>query len=172
MPVESRSVVKNEGRNHPEAHRFVQDTKDTQEDANVSKDTGNAQKDTTTVITYSVMIWYTPEFRNTFFTEADMEAFVNLVIEETNQGYINSQIPVCPLHIHMLHHTQFQVRAEKFDVKEHPSLHDNYNSSAMLEDFDSSLPPWQLFNCADAVALLIDDFDRWDHIHCQYLSQL
>ena len=70
-------------------------------------------------------------------------------------------IPIC------YKHTQSQVRAEKFDVKEHPSLHDNQNSSAMLLDFDSSLPPWQLFNCADAVALLIDDFDRWLTMLCQ-----
>ena len=94
MPVES-SVVN--ARNRHEPRRFVQDTKDTAEDSKVSKDTEEAQKDTTTVVTYSVMLWYTPEFRNTFSTEADMEAFVNLVIEETNQGYINSNIPVCPL---------------------------------------------------------------------------
>ena len=84
-------------RNRHEPRRFVQDTEDTAEDSKVSKDTEEAQKDTTTVVTYSVMLWYTPEFRNTFSTEADMEAFVNLVIEETNQGYINSNIPVCPL---------------------------------------------------------------------------
>ena len=93
MPVEA-SVVKNVGRNRHEPRRFVQDTA---EDSKVSKDTEEAQKDTTTVVTYSVMLWYTPEFRNTFSTEADMEAFVNLVIEETNQGYINSNIPVCSL---------------------------------------------------------------------------
>ena len=95
------SVPKNEGRNRPEARRFVQDTKDTQ-DSNVSKDTEFTKKDTTTVVKYSVMLWYTPEFRNTFFAEADMEAFVNLVIEETNQGYINSQIPVCTLLIYLI----------------------------------------------------------------------
>ena len=94
MPAVETSVPKNEGRNHPEAPRLVQDTKDAQ-DSNVSMDRELTQKDTTTVVTYSVMLWYTPEFRNTFFAEDDMEAFVNLVIEETNQGYINSQIPVC-----------------------------------------------------------------------------
>ena len=88
-------MPKNEGRNRPEAPRFVQDTKDAQDSNNVSMDRELTQKDTTTVVTYSVMLWYTPEFRNTFFAEDDMEAFVNLVIEETNQGYINSQIPVC-----------------------------------------------------------------------------
>ena len=99
MPVKS-TVVKNMGSTRPEPRRFVQDTKDTAEDFKVSKDTEEAQKDTTTVVTYSVMLWYTPEFRNTFSTEADMEAFVNLVIEETNQGYINSNIPVSPLLTH------------------------------------------------------------------------
>ena len=30
-----------------------------------------------------------------------------------------------------------------------------------MESFASSLPSWQIFNCADAAALLIDDFDRF-----------
>ena len=50
--------------------------------------------DTRTVITYSVMIWYTPQFRNLFSSDSDMLAHVELIIDTTNQGYINSQMPV------------------------------------------------------------------------------
>ena len=92
IPVKS-SFDENDGRTEKESRGFVQDTKDTQ-DFDGFKDTEDTRKDSTTVATYSLMLWYTPEFKNTFFTEADMEAFINLVIEETNQGYINSQIPV------------------------------------------------------------------------------
>ena len=52
------------------------------------------KEDTTTVVDITVMVWYTAQFRNTFQTEEDMNVFVNLVFEETNQGYVNSQIPV------------------------------------------------------------------------------
>ena len=50
--------------------------------------------DTTTVVTYSVMIWYTPQFRNLFSSDSDTLAHVQLIIDTTNQGYINSQMPV------------------------------------------------------------------------------
>ena len=40
------------------------------------------------------MIWYTPEFRDLFSTNADMEVFVDLIFVETNEGYENSNIPV------------------------------------------------------------------------------
>ena len=51
-------------------------------------------EDTTTEVTYSIMIWYTPQFYDSFASEADMNVFIDLVFEETNQGYINSEIPV------------------------------------------------------------------------------
>ena len=41
-----------------------------------------------------MMFWYTPEFRAAFPAETDMEAFIDLIIVETNQGYVNSQMPV------------------------------------------------------------------------------
>ena len=50
--------------------------------------------DTTTNVTYSVMIWYTPQFFEQFASEADMNVFIDLIFEETNQGYINSKMPV------------------------------------------------------------------------------
>ena len=51
-------------------------------------------EDTTTEVSYTVMIWYTPEFLAAFASEADMNVFIDLVFEETNQGYINSEMPV------------------------------------------------------------------------------
>ena len=51
-------------------------------------------KDTTTIVTDTIMIWYTKEFAATFASKDDMEVFVDLIFEETNQGYINSGIPV------------------------------------------------------------------------------
>jgi len=47
--------------------------------------------DNKTIVTYSVMIYYTLQFAS---VTADVEGFVNQVIAETNQGYINSGIPV------------------------------------------------------------------------------
>ena len=47
--------------------------------------------DTTTVVTYSVMIYYTPEFAA---ATPDIEGWVDQVLAESNQGYVNSQMPV------------------------------------------------------------------------------
>ena len=52
------------------------------------------EEDSTTVATYSVMIWYTPEFRALFSSEGDLDVFVDLIFLETNVGYENSEIPV------------------------------------------------------------------------------
>jgi len=47
--------------------------------------------DTTTVVTYSVMIYYTPEFAA---ATPDIEGWVDQVLAESNQGYVNTQMPV------------------------------------------------------------------------------
>ena len=46
------------------------------------------------MVSFSVMIWYTPEFRATFTSDEEMMVFIDLIFTETNQGYINSEIPV------------------------------------------------------------------------------
>ena len=97
VPLESNAHKSNDRSRRQESRKFVQDTKDTQASISASKDEKDTKQDATSLVTYSVMLWYSPEFRNTFISEADLEAFVNLVIEETNQGYINSKIPVCAL---------------------------------------------------------------------------
>ena len=43
------------------------------------------------------MIWYTPQFFASFASKADMNVFIDLIFEETNQGYINSEMPVMNL---------------------------------------------------------------------------
>jgi len=101
-------------------------------------------EDTTTVVTYTIMIWYTPQFYDSFESEADMNVFIDLIFEETNQGYINSKIPI---------------RVSKLGVKPHPTLVDISNPDQLVDDFEASMPSSELLNCADAAALLIHDFD-------------
>ena len=45
--------------------------------------------DTRTIVTYTVKVYYTPQFAA---TTADIDGFIDQVIQETNQGYINSQV--------------------------------------------------------------------------------
>ena len=40
------------------------------------------------------MVWTTPQFDGTFATEEDRRAFVDLMVVEANQGYVNSKMPV------------------------------------------------------------------------------
>ena len=101
--------------------------------------------DTTTEVTYTVMIWYTPEFLASFASESDMNVFVDLVFEETNQGYINSEMPV---------------RVSKLGPRQHPTLVDIEDSYQLIDDFEDSLPRTELLNCADAAALLVNEFNN------------
>merc|ERR1712109_222343 len=51
--------------------------------------------DQTTIETFSIMLYYTPEARAAVETSGkDFNAYIELVIATTNQGYINSQIPI------------------------------------------------------------------------------
>ena len=47
--------------------------------------------DKTTIVTYTVMIYYTPEVKNAV---DDVRALADQVVATTNQGYINSKIPI------------------------------------------------------------------------------
>ena len=62
--------------------------------ANVAAERERGVADTTTVVTFTVMLWYTPQFYALFASDADMHKFIDLIFEETNQGYINSEIPI------------------------------------------------------------------------------
>ena len=53
---------------------------------------GNTRiKDNTTIVTYSVMIYYTKAFAD---ITPDIEGYTDILISETNQGYINSKVPL------------------------------------------------------------------------------
>lgn len=52
------------------------------------------EQDISTMVDFTVMVWYTPQFRGTFSSLEDMMVFIDLIFAETNQGFINSNIPV------------------------------------------------------------------------------
>merc|ERR1719369_1094872 len=115
----------------------IRDTKQ----LNEMKELGKA--DTTTIVTYTVMIWYTEEFKQLFSSTEDIEAFTDLVILETNQAYISGNIPV---------------RVSKHCVQHHPTLtEDVTDSSTVLSKFRNSMSTSELRNSADAAALLVAD---------------
>merc|ERR1712038_219934 len=71
--------------------------------ANVNKETRSnvaallelGKMDQTTIETFSIMLYYTPEARAAVETSGkDFNAYIELVIATTNQGYINSKIPI------------------------------------------------------------------------------
>ena len=97
--------------------------------------------DNTTVVTYSVMFYYTPEFAA---STSDIPGFIDQVIAESNQGYINSNIPV---------------RISRFCI-EQATLNDIADAGDMLTEFAQMKGSSSaLRNTADAAALLVDDFN-------------
>jgi len=96
--------------------------------------------DNTTIVTYSVMFYYTKEFAA--FTE-DIPMYVSQVVAETNQGYINSNIPL-------------RVKAHCIEAA---NLHDIYSGGSMLSKFSCSKPKEELLNSADAAALLVYNYN-------------
>jgi len=96
--------------------------------------------DSTTVVTYSVMFYYTPEFAS--ITD-DIPLFVSLMIAETNQGYINSEIPL-------------RVRSHCISSA---TLHDHPHHVTMFDQFSQYKPIDELRNSADAATLLVKKFD-------------
>ena len=116
--------------------------------------------DNTTIVTYTVMFYYTPQVA--IYTD-DIPGFIDQVIAETNQGYINSMMPV---------------RIAKFCIEE-ASFDDIEDSSDALKAFkkmkkasgmSNSQGVRALRNTADAAALIQYDLsgcgiaylDTWD----------
>ena len=96
--------------------------------------------DNTTVITYSVKFYYTPQFQA---VTPDIEGFVDSVVAETNQGYINSQVPI---------------RVSKL-CTELATINDESSARTVLSKFrtmKSSVA--ELRDTADAAALLVNNF--------------
>ena len=54
-------------------------------------DVAQGHSDQTTIVTYSVMVYFTPEFEEIV---PDVEGYIAVVMAETNEGYINSEIPI------------------------------------------------------------------------------
>ena len=48
-------------------------------------------RDITTIVTYTVKVYYTPQFAA---STADVDAFIDQVIQETNLGYLNTRVPL------------------------------------------------------------------------------
>ena len=92
-----------------------------------------------TVVTFSVMFYYTPEFA---VVTPDIEGYIDQLIDETNQGYVNSKIPV---------------RVKKF-CSEPATLSD---SKVTFQSFCNMKGPMsKLTNTADAAALLVN---KWNY---------
>ena len=100
---------------------------------------GDREEDTTTIVTYSVMFYYTQAFED---ATADIEGFLDRVVTITNTGYINSQVPV---------------RVQKF-CSEKATLDEIKGNSQMLQAFwqmkDSDQSTTNLRNSADVAFLL------------------
>jgi len=101
------------------------------------------EADTDTIVTYTVMMWFTKEFSDLFETREDLDAFTDLIILETNEAYINGNMPV---------------RVAKHCVEKHPTMtEEEISSSTVLNNFWKSMSLEDLRNSADAAALLVAD---------------
>jgi len=97
--------------------------------------------DMTTMVTFSVKFYYTQEFSD---ITADIEGFIDQVIAETNEGYVNSKIPV---------------RVKKFCYAELSELTDeDVMDTDGLQKFRSMRGSYEeLVETADFGALLVAD---------------
>merc|ERR1711981_7184 len=98
------------------------------------------KEDETTIAEFSVMIYYTPEFAA---ETPDVQTYVDAVIAETNEGYMNSLIPI---------------RIEVHCIELAEDLHDMQDGVDMIYAFED----WggnNIRRSADAAALLVADFD-------------
>lgn len=98
-------------------------------------------EDNTTIVTYSVMFYYTPEFAA---ITPNIPDFIDQVISETNQGYINSQIPL---------------RTATHCIEE-ATINDISDSASMMSAFENMKGTVSaLRNSADAAVLLVGNLD-------------
>eukprot|EP00088_Acartia_fossae_P016028 TRINITY_DN1892_c0_g2_i4.p1 TRINITY_DN1892_c0_g2~~TRINITY_DN1892_c0_g2_i4.p1 ORF type:complete len:527 (-),score=57.13 TRINITY_DN1892_c0_g2_i4:73-1653(-) len=107
---------------------------------NVSVRSWEDLRDTTTIVTYTIKVYYTPQFAAKV---SDIDGFIDQVIQLTNQGYINSRVPM-------------RVRVL---CSEQATLNDLNDGQTMIERFAAmkgSLAA--LRGTADAAALLVGNF--------------
>jgi hypothetical protein len=98
-------------------------------------------RDTTTIVTYTVKVYYTPQFAA---VTADIQGYVDQVIAETNQGYVNSKVPL-------------RVKAHCI---EQATINDMSSASAILSAFRTMKGTVaNLRGSADSAALLVRTFN-------------
>merc|ERR550519_1473594 len=98
------------------------------------------KEDETTIAEFSIMVYYTPEFAA---ETPDVQTYVDAVIAETNEGYINSQIPI---------------RIKLHCIELAKDLHDMEDGQDMIDAFRK----WggtNIRRSADTAALLVADFN-------------
>ena len=108
-----------------------------------SRERSNTQTvaDTTTIVTYSVQIYFTKKFAD---ATSDIQGFTDLVIAETNQGYINSKVPL---------------RIKKH-CTEQVSIADGKSSAVTLNSLAGLKPTLaEIRKSADVAVLLVNSFD-------------
>jgi len=99
-------------------------------------------KDKTTMVTYTIKVYYTPEVKK---ANKDVPTMVNNIIATTNQGYINSKIPI-RLKLHCLEVT---TKTEAQGMNNIDTFSEHKGSMAKLR------------GSADTAALLIQKVGQW-----------
>lgn len=128
-----------DARNFPESVAVVDNVHDGGTSENRVSD--RAVRDTTTMVTYSVKFYYTPEFAAIV---GDIEGLIDQIITETNTGYANSNVP-----LKMVKH-----------CIEPATIHDEPNSFMLLKRFEKMKSTvTELRGTADVAALLVGDTD-------------
>ena len=115
-----------------EEEEYEDDTKDDEHSS------GDVAADDGGMVEFSVMIYYTPEFAA---ITSDIPGFVDQVLAETNQGYVNSNIPMT-IKLHCI---------------EPASISDTSSSSALMLSFMAmkKMSAAALRHSADAAVLLV-----------------
>merc|ERR1711962_1570721 len=100
-----------------------------------------ALSDNTTVVTYTVKVYYTAAFAA---STSDIEGFVDSAVAETNQGYINSKVPL---------------RIKKH-CTEQTTISDGLSTATSLNQLTNLKSSYaEVRDSADVAVLLVDTFD-------------
>ena len=98
--------------------------------------------DNATMVTYSVKFYYTPEFAA---ATPDINGFIDQVIAETNQGYMNSKVP-----LKVVKH-----------CSELATINDQNSSLTLINNFKNmKANSAEIRGSADAAAILVKKFDN------------
>jgi len=102
------------------------------------------EADNKTVVTYTLMIWTTTQFDESFVDSQEKDAFIANLFTLTNLGYSNSRMPI---------------RVKLHAVMTHPTMNDD-TADVGVKPFKRTMPGRQLRNCADAAVLLMEKFKK------------